>query len=234
MLYAMTATCIRSRRGWHLLDPPGTSPELTEARIYEAGVKHLFWDNRAEWTFSAYDIDPAQRLCVHSPTRSPLSPASVDTRGVEFAAAVRPFGGWKFWGNVAVTETRYKDFDIYTGNTPSNVAPLIVNAGGSRTAGTSGAGRSRSAPRCATSAAATSSRTISHAMEPCAPRRTCSPIVDIPGRDLNLPQLDKARVSFRVRNVTDKVYAAFSDPAIRTRSTSALRAPTRSATSFRW
>ena len=29
---------------------------MTSARIYEAGVKQLFWDNRAEWTFAAYDI----------------------------------------------------------------------------------------------------------------------------------------------------------------------------------
>ena len=38
-----------------LLNP--TDPlNLTTARTYETGVKHLFWDNRAEWSFSAYDI----------------------------------------------------------------------------------------------------------------------------------------------------------------------------------
>ncbi len=48
---------LRSGGGGHLLDPaPTSSLELTSARIYEAGVKQLFWDNRAEWTFSAYDI----------------------------------------------------------------------------------------------------------------------------------------------------------------------------------
>ena len=30
--------------------------DLTTARTYETGVKHLLWDNRAEWSFSAYDI----------------------------------------------------------------------------------------------------------------------------------------------------------------------------------
>jgi iron complex outermembrane receptor protein len=35
--------------------------------------------------------------------------------------------------------------------------------------------------------------------------------VDIPGRDLARPELDNLRVTFRVRNVTDKVYAAWSD-----------------------
>lgn len=30
--------------------------DLTTARTYESGVKHVLWDNRAEWSFSAYDI----------------------------------------------------------------------------------------------------------------------------------------------------------------------------------
>ncbi len=30
---------------------------LTTSRIYETGVKQLFWDNRAELLFSAYDIE---------------------------------------------------------------------------------------------------------------------------------------------------------------------------------
>ena len=30
---------------------------LTTSRIYETGVKQLFWDKRAEWTFSAFDIE---------------------------------------------------------------------------------------------------------------------------------------------------------------------------------
>src|SRR5262249_61300557 len=50
-------------------------------------------------------------------------------------AAVRPFDGWKFWANVALTRARYVNFDFdggsFSGNTPPNVAPLIVNAGAS-------------------------------------------------------------------------------------------------------
>ena len=30
---------------------------LTTSRTYETGVKQLFWDKRAEWTFSAFDIE---------------------------------------------------------------------------------------------------------------------------------------------------------------------------------
>jgi iron complex outermembrane receptor protein len=156
----------------------------------------------------------------------------VDTRGVEFAAAVRPFDGWKFWGNVAVTESRYKDFDIYTGNTPSNVAPLIVNAGGSyrwnrwRWPVEVGAQVRHVGRRYVFEDDAT-------AMEPYTTADLFA-YVDIPGRDLNLPTLEKARVSFRVRNVTDKVYAAFSDPGYQDQIYLGAPRTYEVATSFRW
>jgi iron complex outermembrane recepter protein len=36
--------------------------------------------------------------------------------------------------------------------------------------------------------------------------------VDIPGKDLGWTDVKTMRVSFRVRNLTNAVYAAFSDP----------------------
>ena len=47
---------------------------LTTSRIYETGVKLLFWDKRAEWTARAFDIE---RRNVYSP-RAP--PAGRDRR----------------------------------------------------------------------------------------------------------------------------------------------------------
>ena len=38
--------------------------------------------------------------------------------------------------------------------------------------------------------------------------------VDIPGRDLWWPGLEKMRVTFRVRNVTNALYAQFSDAGL--------------------
>jgi len=35
-----------------------TQPQLlTTSRTYETGIKHLFWNNRAEWTLSLFDIE---------------------------------------------------------------------------------------------------------------------------------------------------------------------------------
>lgn len=38
--------------------------------------------------------------------------------------------------------------------------------------------------------------------------------VDIPGRDLPWQGLDKMRLMFRVRNLTNALYAQFSDPGL--------------------
>src|SRR4030088_2911439 len=126
----MTATAFDPAAAGIFSVTPGTSLELTSARIYEAGVKQLFWNDRAEWTFSAYDIT-RRNVYVQLTNAVATLAGEIDTRGVELAAAVRPIDGVKIWGNIALTHARYKDFDVFTGNTPSNVAPLIINAGAS-------------------------------------------------------------------------------------------------------
>ena len=47
------------------------------------------------------------------------------------SAAISPFEGWKFWANSAWTHARFVNFDQWSGNTPPDVAPIIVNAGAS-------------------------------------------------------------------------------------------------------
>ena len=100
-------------------------------------------------------------LCGSSPTVTSLA-GEVASKGIEFNAAVRPIDGLKLWGNIALIDAEYKDFFPFTGNTPSNIAPVIINAGASYRFETTGrAGRSRSAARCAMSDAASCSRTTS-------------------------------------------------------------------------
>ena len=114
---------------------------LTSAHIYETGVKQLFWDNKAEWTFAAYDITRRNVYVQTSDTTYSLA-GEIATKGIELAGAVRPVENIKLWANLALTQARYEDFDnvvdpltgavvSWTGNTPSNVAPIIVNAGAS-------------------------------------------------------------------------------------------------------
>ena len=186
---------------------------LTSAAIYETGVKQLFWDNKAEWTFAAYDITRRNVYVPITDTTSSLA-GEIATKGYELAGAVSPIEGLKLWGNVAWTHARYQDFDgadgDWTGNTPSNVAPLIVNAGASyrfdhwqwpvevggsvRHVGD----RYLFEDDMTTMDAYTTADVYA--------------LVDIPGKDFDRPDIKTVRVAFRVRNLTNAVYAAFSDP----------------------
>ena len=231
MLYAMTATAFDPAVAG-IFSINATRPlELTEARIYEAGIKHLFWDDRAEWTLAVYDITRKNVYVALTNAVATLA-GEIDTHGVELAAAVRPFDGWKLWGNVALNHTRYKDFDVFTGNTPSNVAPLIANAGASYRWN-----RWRWPVELGGSVRHVGRRFVfeddATVMEPFTTADLFA-FIDIPGRDLAVPRLDNARIAFRVRNVTDTVYAAFSDPGYRDQIYLGAPRTYEVATSFRW
>jgi iron complex outermembrane recepter protein len=191
---------------------------LTSAAIYETGVKQLLWDNKAEWTFAAYDIT---RRNVYVPVTTTMSALAgeIGTKGYELAGAVSPIEGWKLWGNVAWTHARYENFNAFdfsgslvswTGNTPSNVAPIILNAGTSyrfehwQWPVEIGASVRHVANRYLYEDDATTMDAYTTA--------DAYTFVDIPGRDVAWPEIKTFRITFRVRNLTNAVYAAFSDP----------------------
>ena len=124
------------------------------------------------------------------------------------SAAVNPFEGWKFWANAAFNHSRFVNFDVWTGNTPPDVAPVIVNAGASYRFN-HGAGRSSSAARCVMSVRVLS--TDQHLTLDQYTTEDVYAFVDIPGRDVAWPEIKTFRITFRVRNLTNVVYAPCSD-----------------------
>jgi iron complex outermembrane receptor protein len=209
--YSMTATAFDPAAAGIFSVTPGTSLELTSSRIYETGIKQLFWDGKAEWTFAAYDIDRRNVYVQINDTTFALA-GEVATKGIEMAAAVRPIDGWKLWGNVALTQARYLNFNFegWTSNTPSNVAPVIVNAGASyrfipwRWPVEVGGAVRYVGNRYLYEDDATTMDAYTTA--------DLYTFVDIPGKDFARPEVSTMRIMFRVRNVTNAVYAAFSDP----------------------
>ena len=192
---------------------PGTTLALTSSRTYETGVKQLLWGGKAEWTLSIYDIARQNVYVQVNDTTSTLA-GEIRTKGVELAAAVRPVDGVKIWGNVAVTSAHYGNFDFdgssWTGNTPSNVAPLIINAGGSYRFN-----NWRWPVEIGGSIRHVGNRYLFEDDLTTMLAYTTADIyafVDVPGRDLPWRGLDTMRVTFRVRNLTNAVYAAWSDP----------------------
>ena len=186
---------------------------LTSARIYETGVKQLLWDGKAEWTLAAYDIKRNNVYVQTGPMTFDLA-GEIATKGIELAGAVRPFEGWKLWGNVALTHARYENFNSvngdWTGNTPSNVAPVIVNAGASyrfehwRWPVEIGGSVRHVGNRYLFEDDATTMDAYTTA--------DVYAFVDVPGKDLAMMDINTMRIAFRVRNLTNAIYAAFSDP----------------------
>ena len=134
-------------------------------------------------------------------------------KGIEFAAAIRPIDGWKFWGNVALTHARYVSFDFdggsFSGNIPPNVAPLIVNVGASyrfltpRWPVEVGASVRHVGTRYLfdDNAVAMDAYTVADAYM----------FIDIDRLSM-FPTMDSARITLRARNLTNRIYAAWSDP----------------------
>jgi iron complex outermembrane receptor protein len=209
MLYGMYATAYDPAIANIFSVTPASSIDLTSSRIYETGIKLISDDKRAEATIAAYDI-VRQNVYVQLTNAIATEAGEVHSRGVELAGAVRPIENVKLWGNVAFTEAHYRDFDVWSGNIPSNVAPVIVNAGASYTFS-----NWRWPVEIGGSIRHVGQRYLfEDDLTAMLPYTTVDlfAFMDIPGRDLYWQGLEKMRVGFRVRNLTNALYAQFSDP----------------------
>lgn len=184
--------------------------DLTTARTYETGVKHVLWDNRAEWSFSAYDI--LRKNVYAAAGGMALNVAGrQESKGVELAASVRPIEPLRLWGNIAYVDARYADYDFvggsFSGNTPPNVPRIVANAGASYRffapwpvefgiTGRHVGDRYNTDANVVTMKAYTVADVYA--------------FVDIPKTVFNA--VNEARLTFRVRNITDKRYAIWGDP----------------------
>jgi iron complex outermembrane recepter protein len=216
MFYSMYATAYDPAVAAVFSISPGTSLNLTSSKTYETGAKQLFWDGRAEWTLSLYDIIQRNVFVQINDVDSAVA-GEVATKGIEMAGAVRPIDGLKLWGNVALTHARFAEFDdpgvgSFTGNAPPNVAPIIVNGGASyrfdhwRWPVEFGGSVRHVGDRFVFDDDATTMRAYTTA--------DVYAFVDIPGEDVAMPEFKDLRLTFRVRNLTNAVYAQWSDPGL--------------------
>ncbi|MCK1383158.1 TonB-dependent receptor [Bradyrhizobium sp. 21] len=192
-----------------LLNP--TDPlNLTTARTYETGVKHLFWDNRAEWSFSAYDILRKNVYAAAGGMQLNLA-GRQESKGVELAASVRPIDPLRLWGNIAYVDARYADYNFvggtFSGNTPPNVPRVVANAGASYRFFTPWAVELGITGRHVGDRYNTDANTVTLKAYTVA---DVYAFVDIPKTVFNA--VDQARLTFRVRNIADKRYAIWGDP----------------------
>ncbi|MFC3443665.1 TonB-dependent receptor [Sphingobium rhizovicinum] len=111
--------------------------DLSTGRQYEAGIKHIFWGARGQWTLAVYDIVKRKLL-----TSDPLIPTiqvqvgQQSSRGVEASLFLEPVDRVNITLNGALLRARYDDFAESVGgvlfqragNRPSNVATRTANA----------------------------------------------------------------------------------------------------------
>jgi len=211
MFYSMYATAYDPAVAAVFSVSPANSLQLTSSQTYETGAKQMFWDGKAEWTVALYNIIQRNVLVPVNVTTTDVA-GEVASKGVELAAAVNPIEGLKLWGNAAFTHARFVDFDVWTGNTPPNVAPVIVNAGASyrfnhwRWPVEFGGSVRHVGPRFLFQDDLTTLDAYTTA--------DVYAFVDIPGRDVAMPDLKTVRVTARVRNLTNVVYAQWADPGL--------------------
>jgi iron complex outermembrane receptor protein len=189
---------------------PTQNLDLTTARTYETGVKHVLWDNRAEWSFSAYDI--LRKNVYAAAGGQTLNIAGrQESKGVELAGSIRPIEPLRLWGNIAYVDARYADYDFaggsFSGNTPPNVPRIVANAGASYRFSTSWPVELGIVGRHVGDRYNSDANTVTMNAYTVG---DVYAFVDIPKTVFN--GVDQARLTFRVRNFTDKRYAIWGDP----------------------
>ena len=206
----------------------GFPPTLTSSRIEEVGVKQTLWNDKAEWTFAVFDLD---RTNVIQEVNSGPPPVfgiagDIESKGIELGGAIRPVDALKLWGNIAYTHARFGS-DILVpaspglgtslqsaiGNVPPDVPPIIANAGVSY----------RFEPgTLPTPWPVEIGASVRHVGN-----RFITPVNDVTmdaytiadaymfvdfEKPSWLPSVDRTRLTFRVRNLTNRIYASFTDP----------------------
>jgi iron complex outermembrane receptor protein len=215
MLYGQYATAADPTVANIFILAPQVPLLLTTSRTYETGVKVLSADKRTEFTASAFDIERKNVYVPESGITFNVA-GKIASRGFELAAATNPVGGLKLWGNVAFVQSRFVDFSYvdgngvfqsYSGNTPPNIPNFVANAGASYRFDTTlpfeiGASMRHVGDRFnfQDNLVTMNAYTIFDAYA----------FVDIPKADFR--GVDRTRITFRVKNLTNKLYAAWGDP----------------------
>jgi len=186
---------------------------LTRARTFETGLKQISFDKRAEWSLSVFEIERKNVYAAQGGQQLNIAGKQI-SKGVEVAGAVRPLPGWNVWANIAYVEAHYEDYVFaggsFSGNTPPNVPRLVFNAGTSYRLPT------WLPVEVGASVRHVSDRFTSDANDVKMLAYTVADayaFVDL--ERSHLPSwwnVDKTRITFRVRNLTDKKYAVWADP----------------------
>lgn len=106
--------------------------ELTTGRQVEAGTKVDFWDRKATATFAAYHIT-RKNISTQDPNNTALTllVGEQSSKGVELALAVQPTRRWGVQGNITYVDAQYENYTqggvSLAGKTPTNTPSVVAN-----------------------------------------------------------------------------------------------------------
>jgi len=177
--------------------------ELTRTRSVEVGAKRSFWAQRGEWTLALYDIVRSNVYAAQGGQALALAGKQA-SRGAELSTSLRTAQAWRVWGNLALNRTRYEDYvgtaGSLSGNTPPNAPRLVANAGASYRWGGAWPVELSGSLRHVGERFHSDTNTVKLAAYTVADAAVS---IDLPA---------STRLSVRLRNLTDKTYAIWSDP----------------------
>lgn len=107
--------------------------DLTRTRNAEVGVKQGFWQERGEWTLALYDTE-RRNVYAAQGGQSLARAGALQSHGAETSLSLRPDAHWRLWANLALNRTRYDDYELagggtLSGNQPPNAPRVVANAG---------------------------------------------------------------------------------------------------------
>ncbi|MBC8997094.1 TonB-dependent receptor [Pseudomonas sp. N40(2020)] len=134
--YGQVATSTDGIGGLISLSPSQQQYDLSTARQTEIGLKHLFWDQRGEFTLAAYRI-VKKKLLTDDPGNPTLKQqvGQQSSNGLEASLDLQLPNAWQLQANAAIVKARYDDFSevvngqtlSYNGNRPVDVPRRTAN-----------------------------------------------------------------------------------------------------------
>ena len=131
-IYAQQATSVDGVGGLISLDQTQQNFDLARARQTEIGFKHMFWDQRGEWTLAAYHI-VKKDLLTTDPNNSNLQVqvGEQSSNGLEASLDLQLSNRWQLQANASVVRAQYDTFDdegvSRNGNRPTDVPRRTAN-----------------------------------------------------------------------------------------------------------
>ena len=135
-LYAQYATAVDPVGNFVSLQVAQKDFRLSAGRQVEVGAKGLFWEGAAEWTLAGYRIVKDNLVsAVPGQPGVGVQVGSQSSHGVEAALSLAPWENWRVDANVALLHAQYDDFNqtvagqvvSYAGNQPIDVPERVAN-----------------------------------------------------------------------------------------------------------